>query len=58
MSKHELSGATFFKWKAKFDEIDVSDARTLKAFDDEYRKLKNLLAVTTLDVAMQKDLNP
>jgi putative transposase len=55
--KHGVSGATFFKWKAKYGGMDVSDARKLKALEDENRKLKKLLAETMLDVAMLKDLN-
>jgi putative transposase len=55
--KHGVSNATFFKWKAKFGGIDVSDARKLKALEDENRKLKKLLAETMLDIAMLKDLN-
>jgi putative transposase len=55
--KHGISSATFFKWKAKFGGMDVSDARKLKALKDENRKLKKLLAEMMLDVAMLKDLN-
>lgn len=55
--KHGISSATFFKWKSKFGGMDVSDARKLKALEDENRKLKKLLAETMLDVAMLKDLN-
>ena len=55
--KHGISSATFFKWKAKFGGMDVSDARKLKALEDENRKLKKLLAEAMLDVAMLKDLN-
>ena len=55
--KHGVSQATFFKWKAKYGGMDVSDARKLKALEDENRKLKKLLAETMLDVAMLKDLN-
>jgi hypothetical protein len=33
--KHGISGATFYKWKAKYGGLDVSDARRLKALDDE-----------------------
>jgi len=55
--KHGVSSATFFKWKSKFGGMDVSDARKLKALEDENRKLKKLLAETMLDVAMLKYLN-
>ena len=41
--KHGISSATFFKWKAKFGGMEVSDARRLKALEDENRKLKKLL---------------
>ena len=55
--KHGISTATFFNWKAKFGGMDVSDARRLRALEDENRKLKKLLAETMLDVAMLKNLN-
>jgi len=55
--RHGISSATFFKWKAKFGGMDVSDARRLKALEDENAKLKKLLAEAMLDVAMLKDLN-
>jgi putative transposase len=55
--KHGISGATFYKWKAKFGGMDVSDARRLKALEDENAKLKKLLAETMLDNAILKDVN-
>lgn len=45
------------KWKARFGGMDVSDARKLKALEDENAKLKKLLAEAMLDNAMLKDLN-
>ncbi len=55
--RHGISSATFFKWKAKFGGMDVSDAHRLKVLEDEDAKLKKLLAEAMLDVAMLKDLN-
>ncbi len=55
--KHGISSATFFKWKAKYGGLDVSEARRLKMLTDENRKLKKLLAETMLDNAMLKELN-
>ena len=55
--KHGISSATFFNWKAKYGGLEVSDARRLKALEDENRKLKKLLAEAMLDNAMLKDLN-
>ena len=54
--KHGLSSPTFYKWKAKFGGMDVSDARRLKALEDENAKLKRLLADSMLDNVALKDL--
>ena len=42
--KHGISPASFYKYKAKFGGMEVSDARKLKALEDENAKLKKLLA--------------
>ena len=55
--KHGVSGATFYKWKSKFGGLDVSDAKRLRALEDENGKLKKLLAETMLDIAILKDIN-
>jgi putative transposase len=54
--KHGVSSATFYKWKAKFGGMDVSDARRLKALEDENARLKKLVADLSLDNAMLKDV--
>ncbi len=54
--RHGISGATFYKWKAKYGGLDVSEARRLKALEDENRRLKKLLAEAMLDNAMLKDI--
>ncbi len=54
--RHGISEATFYKYKAKFGGMDVSDARKLKALADENAKLKKLLAEAMLDNAMLKDV--
>ena len=54
--KHGISSATFYKWKARFGGLDVSDARRLKALQDENAKLKRLLAEAMLDNVMLKDI--
>ena len=54
--KHGISSATFYKWKAKYGGLEVSDAKRLKALEDENAKLKKLLAETMLDNAMLKDI--
>ena len=54
--KHGLSSPTFYKWKAKFGGMDVSEARRLKSLEDENAKLKRLLADAMLDNVALKDL--
>ena len=54
--KHGISDATFYKWRSKYGGMDVSDARKLKALEDENRKLKKLLAETLLDAATLKEM--
>ena len=54
--KHGISDATFYKWKAKYGGLEVSDAKRLKALEDENSKLKKLLAEAMLDNAMLKDV--
>ena len=54
--KYGISDATFYKYKAKFGGMTVSDARRLKTLEDENSKLKRLLADAMLDNAALKDL--
>ena len=54
--KHGVSSTTFYKWKAKFGGMDISDARRLKALEDENAKLKRMLADAMLDNVALKDL--
>jgi putative transposase len=54
--KHGVSSPTFYKWKAKFGGLDVSEARRLRALEDENAKLKRMLADAMLDNVALKDL--
>ena len=54
--KHGISEATLYNWKAKYGDMDVSDAKRLRALEDENRKLKKLLAESILDQAALKEL--
>ncbi len=54
--KHGISTASFYKYKSKFGGLELSDARKLKALEDENAKLKKLLAEQMLDNAMLKDV--
>ena len=52
--QHGISEATLYNWKAKYGGMTVSDARRLKALEDENRRLKKLVAETMLDNAALK----
>ena len=54
--KHGVSSATFYKWKAKFGGVEVSDAKRRRALEDENSKLKRMLADAMLDNVALKDL--
>jgi putative transposase len=54
--RHGISDATFYKWKAKYGGLEVSEARRLKSLEDENRRLKKVLAEAMLDNAALKDL--
>jgi putative transposase len=53
--RHGICQATFYKWKAKYGGMEVSDARKLRSLEEENRRLKTLLADSELDKAMLKD---
>lgn len=54
--KHGISSATFYKWKAKYGGLEVSDAKRLRALEDENARLKKLLAEAELDKAMLREI--
>lgn len=54
--RHGISSATFYKWKAKYGGLEVSEAKRLKALEDENARLKKLLAEAMLDNAILKDV--
>ena len=54
--KHAISEATLYNWKARYGGMEVSEAKRLKALEDENAKLKKLLAEQMLDVAAMREL--
>lgn len=55
--RHGISSATFYKWKAKYGGLEVSDARRLRSLEEENARLKRLLADAMLDNAMLKEIS-
>ena len=54
--RHGISPATFYKWKAKYGGLEVSEAKRLRSLEDENAELKKLLAEAMLDIAVLKDI--
>ena len=54
--KHGMSDASFYKWKAKFGGMEVSDARRLRDLESENAKLKKLVADLSLDKMALEDV--
>lgn len=50
--EHGISGATFYKWRAKYGGMDASMMSQMKALEEENRRLKRMYA----DLSMQADL--
>jgi putative transposase len=54
--KHGISDATFYTWRKKYGGMEVSDARRLKALEEENAKLKKLLAESMMDVSTLREM--
>jgi putative transposase len=55
--KYGFSEQTYYRWKAKFGGMEVSDARRLKQLEEENRRLKQAVADLTLDNQILKEIN-
>jgi putative transposase len=56
-AKHNLSEATFYKWRSKYGGMDVSEARRLRAMEEENSRLKRAVADLTVQVQILKEVN-
>jgi putative transposase len=54
--KYGMSDVSFYKWKAKYSGLTVSELKRLKALEDENRRLKQIVADQALDNRVLKDL--
>lgn len=53
---HGITETTFHRWKRKYGGLQVSEARRLKALEEENRRLKQLVAEQALDNRVLKEL--
>jgi putative transposase len=51
-----ISDSTFYRWKAKYDGLEVNELKRLKHLEDENRRLKQIVADLTLDNTARKDV--
>lgn len=56
-AKHNVSEATFYKWRAKFGGMDVNEARRLRVLEEENGRLKRAVADLTVQVQILKEVN-
>jgi putative transposase len=54
--KHGISDATFYTWRKKYGGMEVSEARRLKALEEENARLKKLLAESMMDVSTLREM--
>ena len=54
--RHGISDATFYKWRAKYGGLEVSEAKRLKQLEDENARLKKLLAESVMDVSTLREM--
>jgi len=56
MRRHNVSRQTFYAWKKRYSDSQVSDAKRLKALEDENARLKRLVADQALNLQILKDV--
>lgn len=56
LRRHGVVPKTYYRWRAKFGGMEVSDARRLRQLEDENRRLKKLVAQQALDNQVLKEL--
>lgn len=56
-ARHNVSEATFYKWRAKYGGLEVSEARRLRALEEENNRLKRAVADLTVQVQILQEVN-
>jgi putative transposase len=56
-ARHNISSASFYKWRSKYGGMDVNEARRLKALEEENSRLKRAVADLTVQVQILKEVN-
>jgi putative transposase len=56
-AKHNVSEATFYKWRSKYGGMEVNEARRLRALEEENGRLKRLVADQAVQIQILKEVN-
>jgi putative transposase len=56
-ARHNVSDATFYKWRSKYGGMDVNEARRLRVLEEENSRLKRAVADLTVQVQILKEVN-
>jgi putative transposase len=56
-ARHNISEATFYKWRAKYGGLEVNEARRLRSLEEENNRLKRAVADLTVQVQILKEVN-
>jgi putative transposase len=56
-ARHNISEATFYKWRSKYGGMDVNEARRLRSLEEENNRLKRAVADLTVQVQILKEVN-
>jgi putative transposase len=54
--RHGISDATFYTWRSKYGDLEVSEMRRLRQLEEENRRLKSIVADQALDLRALKDV--
>ncbi|UCF81133.1 MAG: transposase [Acidobacteriota bacterium] len=55
--KHNISEQTFYRWRKKYGDLGVPEAKKLRELEKQNAKLKKLLAEAMLDIELLKEVN-
>lgn len=56
LRRHGISRPTLYAWKKKYGDLQVSEAKRLRALEDENARLKRLVAEQALNLQILKDV--
>jgi putative transposase len=56
-ARHNVSEPTFYKWRAKYGGMEVSEARRLRSLEEENGRLKRLVADQAVQIQILKEVN-